>query len=142
MKYTCDNELRNFQAWGGGQAVLFSLYGDAYDFLEAWSEEFPLAETDINDWLWFECEDYLREECGIEREDVPLIGAIFNCEENIQAAKDEIDSDLDSYSMQLEHNRDIAQDIIEVIDEKLKASRITGARELLRYISNQLEQIY
>lgn len=56
--------------------------------------------------------------------------------------KEEIDSDLRCYEASLEHNRDIAQNIIEVIDEKLKASRITGARELLRYISNQLEQIY
>lgn len=26
--------------------------------------------------------------------------------------------------------------------EKLKATRITGARELLRYISKELEQVY
>lgn len=70
------------------------------------------------------------------------IGAIFNSAENVQAAKEEIDSDLRCYEASLEYNRDIAQNIIEVIDEKLKATRITGARELLRYISNQLEQIY
>lgn len=38
--------------------------------------------------------------------------------------------------------KNIAQNIIEIIDEKLKASRITGARELLRYISKELEQVY
>lgn len=46
------------------------------------------------------------------------------------------------YEASLEHNRDIAQNIIEVIDEKLKKTRITGARELLRYISKELEQVY
>ena len=30
MKYTCENELRNFQAWGGGKAVLEALLDDAY----------------------------------------------------------------------------------------------------------------
>lgn len=69
MKYMCENELRNFQAWGGGKAVLEALLDDAYenasDHLEWWSEEVALTETDINDWLWFECEDYLREECGM-----------------------------------------------------------------------------
>lgn len=79
---------------------------------------------------------------GIDRYDCDAIGRIFNSAENVQAAKDEIDSDLRCYEASLEHNRDIAQNIIEVIDEKLKASRITGARELLRYISNRLEQIY
>ena len=79
---------------------------------------------------------------GIDRYDCDAIGAIFNCEENVQAAKAEIDSDLRCYEASLEHNRDIAQNIIEVIDEKLKATRITGARKLLCYISNQLEQIY
>lgn len=60
----------------------------------------------------------------------------------MQAAKEEIDSDLRCYEASLEHNRDIAQNIIEIIDEKLKATRITGARDLLRYISKELEQVY
>lgn len=69
MKYTCENELCNFSAWGGGKEVLEALGGDAYmdasDYLEWWSEEVAITETDINDWLWFECEDYLIEECGM-----------------------------------------------------------------------------
>lgn len=69
MKYTCENELCNFNAWCGGKEVLEALGGDAYrdasDYLEWWSEEVALTETDINDWLWFECEDYLIEECGM-----------------------------------------------------------------------------
>lgn len=69
MQYTCENKLMNFSAWAGGKSVLETLQGDAYenasDFLESWSEEFPLTETDINDWLWFECEDWLRDECGM-----------------------------------------------------------------------------
>lgn len=69
MKYTCENELCNFNAWGGGKEVLEALgrdaYKDASDYLERRSKEVTLTETDINFWLWYECEDYLIEECGM-----------------------------------------------------------------------------
>lgn len=51
MKYTCENELRNFQAWGGGKAVLEALLDDAYenasDYLEWLSEEVAFTETRV-----------------------------------------------------------------------------------------------
>lgn len=69
MKYTCESKLRDFDAWVGGKDVLKALCGDAYlcasDYLESWSEQDNITETDINDWLWFECEDWLRDECGM-----------------------------------------------------------------------------
>lgn len=79
---------------------------------------------------------------GIDRYDCDAIGAIFNSEENVQAAKEEIDSDLRCYEASLEHNRNIAEEIIWAIDEKLKMQRITGAREFLKSISEKLEDIY
>lgn len=85
--------------------------------------------------------DFL-EAAGIDRYDCDAIGAIFNSEENIQAAKEEIDSDLRCYEAFLEHNRNIAEEIIRAIEEKLKMQRITGAREFLKDISEKLEDIY
>ena len=35
------------------------------DYLESLSYEIELTEVQINDWLWFECEDWLHEECGM-----------------------------------------------------------------------------
>ena len=69
MKYTCENKLFNFDAWAGGKDVLEALCGNAYetvsDYLESLSYEIELTEGEINDWLWFECEDWLHEECGM-----------------------------------------------------------------------------
>ena len=42
----------------------------------------------------------------------------------------------------MEHNRNIAEEIIRAIEEKLKMQRITGAREFLKDISEKLEDIY
>lgn len=60
MQYMCENKLMYFDAWCGGKTVLETLLGDAYEYasnyLESLSEELTLTETDINDWLWFECE--------------------------------------------------------------------------------------
>lgn len=85
--------------------------------------------------------DFL-EAVGIDRYDCGAIGVILNSEENIKAAKEEIDSDLRCYEASLEHNRNIAEEIIWAIEEKLKMQRITGAREFLKDISEKLEDIY
>lgn len=79
---------------------------------------------------------------GIDRYDCDAIGEIFNSAENVQAAKTELDSDLRCYEASLEHNRNIAEEIIWSIEEKLKMQRITGAREFLKTISEKLEGIY
>lgn len=64
---------------------------------------------------------------GIDRYDCDAIGAIFNSAENVQAAKEEIDSDLRCLVASLEHNRDIAQNIIEAIDEKVEGNPYNGS---------------
>lgn len=79
---------------------------------------------------------------GIDRYDCDAIGEIFNSAENVQAAKAELDSDLRCYEASLEHNRNIAEEIIWSIEEKLKMQRITGAREFLKTVSEKLEHIY
>lgn len=69
MKITVETTLSNFEAWSGGETVLNELAGESFDiienFIEEWSDENQLTETDINDFLWFDVEDYLREEHGL-----------------------------------------------------------------------------
>lgn len=54
---------------GGGETVLNELAGESFDiienFIEEWSDISRLTETDINDYLWFDAEDYLRDEHGL-----------------------------------------------------------------------------
>lgn len=69
MKITVETTLANFYAWSGGETVLKELDGKAFDiienFIDEWSDENQLTETDINDFLWIDAEDYLREEHGL-----------------------------------------------------------------------------
>lgn len=66
MKVIQETELKDFEAWSGGARVLDELAGNALDYASSFLDELAegakgLSETEINDWLWFECEEYLRE---------------------------------------------------------------------------------
>lgn len=69
MKITVETTLSNFEAWSGGETVLNELAGESFDiienFIDEWGDENQLSETDINDFLWFDAEDYLRDEHGL-----------------------------------------------------------------------------
>lgn len=76
MRYYVENTLRSFNAWAGGLQNLKMLceHPDAYDYMENWFEDycndpdFPVADTVINDILWFEMYDILFE-AGFVNED-------------------------------------------------------------------------
>lgn len=79
MKYVVESELYNFPAWSGGKQRLDDLvkhdraYDTVADYLEmaqAYGEDNgkPWSECDVNDWLWFEMDEYLKEE-GFKDED-------------------------------------------------------------------------
>lgn len=77
MVYTReDTHLYDFQAWAGGKDHLEGLMNhcraidnwDAYDYIENWLDEYttccvdePVSETDINDILWFEMDELLKD---------------------------------------------------------------------------------
>ena len=71
MKYTVEENLKDFKAWSGGLDTLKDLYEyDAVDKAEeyinmifAYDEELP-TEAEINDILWFERDEIYRY-CGI-----------------------------------------------------------------------------
>ena len=75
IEYDC--ELKHFNAWAGAVSVLETLDGESYEiaeqFLEQWKEFFQdePTDTDINDWLWFECEDFLREDYNLNLDGTP-----------------------------------------------------------------------
>ena len=69
-----EHDASNFEPWGGALNRWYELDGDAeilvHDFLDEFTEAraemgHPLTETDINDWIWFECEDWLADEQGL-----------------------------------------------------------------------------
>lgn len=75
IEYEC--ELKDFNAWAGAYNVHKQLSGKAYEiaaqFVETWKDvvgEIPTDE-DINDWLWFDCEDFLREEYNLNLDGTP-----------------------------------------------------------------------
>lgn len=70
-----------FEPWSGAVNRWHELDGYAkdlvYEFLEVWSEEMakiddPLTATDINDWIWFDCEEWLANEHGLNLDGTPI----------------------------------------------------------------------
>lgn len=69
MQYLVDTELYQFDAWSGAKARLDDLvqHKDAYDYIESYLEEWcamreePMTETEINDFLWFESDNLLKQ---------------------------------------------------------------------------------
>lgn len=64
--------------------------------------------------------------------------AMLNCDENVIAARELIDSDLAAYEAQYDEICCIVDDISASIDVALSKQRITGARELLQSIRDTL----
>lgn len=74
MYYITENihEPSYFEPWGGAVTRWYELDGEAqrlvHEYLDVWSNEMeenghPLNSTDINDWIWFDCEDWLADQC-------------------------------------------------------------------------------
>lgn len=68
MKYVQEcYELIYFPAWSGGKKFLCDLYYNhpkAYnilnDYINTWTEKEALTCTEVNDFLWFNAEEFLR----------------------------------------------------------------------------------
>lgn len=84
--------------------------------------------------------DYLTRH-GVPSYRIDDFAAMLNCEENIIAARELVDSDLAAYEAQYDEICYIVDDISASIDATLSKSRITGARDLLRSIRDTLEEM-
>lgn len=81
--------------------------------------------------------DYLARH-GVPSYLIDDFAAMLNCDENIIAARELVDSDLAAYEVQYDEICCIVDDISASIDAALSKSRITGARDLLRSIRDTL----
>lgn len=84
--------------------------------------------------------DYLSRH-GVPSHHIDDFAAMVNCDENIIAARELIDSDLAVYETQYDEICCIVDDISASIDAALSKQRITGARELLRSIRDTLGEM-
>lgn len=84
--------------------------------------------------------DYLVRH-GVPSYRIDEFAALLNCDENIVAARELIDSDLAVYEAQYDEICCIVDDIAASIDAALSKQRITGARDLLRSIRDTLEEM-
>lgn len=84
--------------------------------------------------------DYLSRH-GVPSHRIDDFAALLNCEENVIAARELIDSDLAVYEVQYDEICCIVDDIAASIDAALSKQRITGARDLLRSIRDALEEM-
>lgn len=75
---------------------------------------------------------------GVPSYRIDDFAVLLNCEENIVAARELIDSDLAVYEAQYDEICCIVDDISASIDAALSKQRITGARDLLRSIRDTL----
>lgn len=81
--------------------------------------------------------DYLSRH-GVPIHRIDDFAVMLNCEENVIAARKLIDSDLAVYETQYDGICCIVDDIAASIDAALSKQRITGARDLLRSIRDEL----
>lgn len=84
--------------------------------------------------------DYLVRH-GVPCHRIDDFAALLNCEENVIAARELVDSDLAAYEAQFDEICCIVDDIAASIDAALSKQRITGARELLRSIRDALVEM-
>lgn len=75
---------------------------------------------------------------GVPSHRIDEFAEMLNCEENVIAARELVDSDLAVYEVQYDEICCIVDDISATIDAALSKSRITGARDLLRSIRDTL----
>lgn len=75
MKYVVNEELEYFSAWSCGKDNLEELkehpeaFDNIKDYLNEVTEVCDWTEVDINDFLWFDMYDYLREEGYVDDDD-------------------------------------------------------------------------
>lgn len=81
--------------------------------------------------------DYLVRH-GVPSYRIDEFAVLLNCEENIIAARELVDSDLAVYEAQYDEICCIVDDIATTIDAALSKQRITGARDLLQSIRDTL----
>lgn len=84
--------------------------------------------------------EYLSQH-GVPSYHMDEFAAMLNCDENVIAARESIDSDLAAYEAQYDEICCIVDDISASIDAALSKQRITGARDLLRSIRDTLEEM-
>lgn len=84
--------------------------------------------------------DYLSRH-GVPSHRIDDFAAKLNSEENVIAARELVDSDLAVYEAQFDEICCTVDDISASIDAALSKQRITGARELLRFIRDTLEEM-
>lgn len=84
--------------------------------------------------------DYLSRH-GVPTHRIDDFAVLLNCEDNVIAARELIDSDLAAYEVQYDEICCIVDDISTSIDAALSKSRITGARDLLRSIRDELVEM-
>lgn len=78
---------------------------------------------------------------GVPSHRIDDFAELLNREENVIAARELVDCDLAVYEVQYDEICSIVDDITASIDAVLSKQRITGARELLRSIRDNLEQM-
>lgn len=65
MEYTKDFDIQNFQFWSGAYDRVKDLTSDKKGQLQQYIEECfcnkTPTETEINDFVWFSCDDFLKE---------------------------------------------------------------------------------
>ena len=76
---------------------------------------------------------------GVPCHHIDDFAAMLNCDDNVIAARELVDSDLAAYEVQYDEICCIVDDIAATIDAVLSRQRITGARDLLRSIRDTLE---
>lgn len=84
-----------------------------------------------------DAKDYLVRH-GVPSHRIDDFAAMLNCDENVIAARELLDSDLAVYEVQYDEICCIVDDISASIDAVLSKQRITGARDLLRSIRDTL----
>ena len=73
MEYTVDFDVRNFPFWSGAKDRVSELTYEQLDELGAYIEDCfdgtTPTETDINDFVWFDCDDFLAQLKGENEEE-------------------------------------------------------------------------
>lgn len=88
----------------------------------------------------YDARDYLSRH-GVPSYHIDEFAALLNLDANIIAARELVDSDLAAYEAQYDEICCTVDDISASIDAALSKQRITGARELLRFIRDTLEEM-
>lgn len=69
MYYQINSDIRNFEAWAGGNVwkqVVLNSSEDVIDYVnslldELFTEDSHATQTDVNDFLWFDLDEHMSE---------------------------------------------------------------------------------